>query len=108
VHLRTSFRHRAKSWPHPRRILVKIDVTAQGLNVRFMFTNRRGHAADLIAWYDDRGAAENWIKELTLDIHADRLSCHRFCANAVRLQFHTVALLLLAYFYPSPFKNSLG
>ena len=30
VHLRTSFRHRAKSWPHPRRILVKIDVTAAG------------------------------------------------------------------------------
>jgi len=98
VHLRTSFRHRAKSWPHPRRILVKIDVTAQGLNVRFMVTNRRGPAADLIAWYDDRGAAENWIKELKLDIHADRLSCHRFCANAVRLQLHSVALLLLAYF----------
>jgi hypothetical protein len=98
VHLRTSFRHRAKSWPHPRRILVKIDVTAQGLNLRFMVTNRRGHAADLIAWYDDRGASENWIKELKLDIHADRLSCHRFCANAVRLQLHSVALLLLAYF----------
>ena len=30
VHIRTSFRHRAKSWPHPRRILVKIDVTAAG------------------------------------------------------------------------------
>jgi hypothetical protein len=98
VHLRTSFRHRAKSWPHPRRILVKIDVTPQGLNVRFMVTNRRGAAADLIAWYDDRGASENWIKELKLDIHADRLSCHRFCANAVRLQLHSVALLLLAYF----------
>ena len=98
VHLRTSFRHRAKSWPHPRRILVKIDVTAQGLNVRFMVTNRRGRAADLIAWYDDRGASENSIKELKLDIHADRLSCHRFCANAIRLQLHSVALLLLAYF----------
>jgi hypothetical protein len=98
VHLRTSFWHRAKSWPHQRRILVKIDVTAQGLNVRFMVTNRRGHAADLVAWYDDRGASENWIKELKLDIHADRLSCHRFCANAFRLQLHSVALLLLAYF----------
>ncbi len=98
VHIRTSFRHRAKSWPHPRRILVKIDVTAQGLNVRFMVTNRRGRAADLIAWYDDRGTSENWIKELKLDIHADRLSCHRFRANAFRLQLHSLALLLLAYF----------
>jgi hypothetical protein len=98
VHIRTSFRHRAKTWPHPRRILVKIDVTAAGLNVRFMVTNRRGRAADLIAWYDDRGTSENWIKELKLDIHADRLSCHRFRANAFRLQLHSLALLLLAYF----------
>ena len=98
VSIRTSFRHRAKSWPHQRRILVKIEVTAQGLNVRFMVTNRRGRAADLVAWYDDRGTAENWIKELKLDIHADRLSCHRFRANAFRLQLHSIALLLLAYF----------
>ena len=69
-----------------------------GLNVRFMVTNRRGRAADLIAWYDDRGTSENWIKELKLDIHADRLSCHRFRANAFRLQLHSLALLLLAYF----------
>jgi hypothetical protein len=98
VCIRTSFRHRARSWPHPRRILVKIDVTAQGLNVRFMVTNRRGCAADLVAWYDDRGTSENWIKELKLDLHADRLSCHRFRANAFRLQLHSLALLLLAYF----------
>ncbi len=98
VAIRTSFWHRARRWPHARRILVKIDVTAQGLNVRFMVTNRRGRAADLIAWYDQRGAAENWIKELKLDIHADRLSCHRFRANALRLQLYTVAHLLLAYF----------
>ena len=98
VYIRTSFWHRAKSWPHHRRILVKIDLTAQGLNVRFMVTNRRGRAADLVAWYDDRGTSENWIKELKLDIHADRLSCHRFRANAFRLQLHSIALLLLAYF----------
>lgn len=98
VSIRTSFRHRARSWPHQRRILVKVDVTAQGLNVRFMVTNRRGRAADLIAWYDKRGTAENWIKELKLDIHADRLSCHRFRANAFRLQLHSLALLMLAYF----------
>jgi hypothetical protein len=98
VSIRTSFWHRATRWPHHRRILVKIDVTAQGLNVRFMVTNRRGPTAALVAWYDDRGASENWIKELKLDIHADRLSCHRFRANACRLQLHSLALLLLAYF----------
>jgi len=30
VHVRTSFWHQAKRWPRRRRILVKIDVTAQG------------------------------------------------------------------------------
>jgi hypothetical protein len=33
------------------------------------------------------------IKELKLDIHADRLSCHRFRANAFRLQLHSSRLL---------------
>ena len=69
-----------------------------GLNIRFMVTNRRGRADDLIAWYNNRGTSENWIKELKLDVHADRLSCHRFRANAFRLQLHSLALLLLAYF----------
>lgn len=49
VHIRTSFRHRAKSWPRQRRILVKIDVTAQGLNLCFMVTNRRGPVAGCTA-----------------------------------------------------------
>jgi hypothetical protein len=47
-----------------------------------------------ISWYDDRGTSENWIKGLKLDSHADRLSCHRFRANAFPLQLHSVALLL--------------
>lgn len=98
VRVRTSFRHRARSWPRQRRILVKLDVTALGVNLRFMVSNRRGRAADLIAWYDARGEAENWIKELKRDLRADRLSCHRYRANAVRLQLHTLAHLLLAYF----------
>lgn len=98
VRLRTSFRHRARSWPRQRRILVKLEVTALGVNLRFMVTNRRGRAADLVAWYDARGEAENWIKELKRDLDADRLSCHRYRANAVRLQLHTLAHLLLAYF----------
>jgi len=63
-----------------------------------MVTNRRGRARDLVTWYAGRGTAENRIKELKLDIHADRLSCHRYRANAVRLQLHTIALGLVAYF----------
>ena len=98
VAIRTSFRHRATRWPRQRRILVKLDVTATGTSVRYLVTNRPGRAADLIQWYEGRGTAENHIKELKLDVHADRLSCHRYRANAARLQLHTVALLLLAYY----------
>lgn len=98
VTIRTSFWYRAKRWPRQRRILVKLDVTAAGTSLRFMVTNRRGRAADLITWYEGRGAAENTIKELKLDVHADRLSCHRYRANALRLQLHTVAWLMLSYF----------
>jgi hypothetical protein len=98
VQVRTSFWHRARSWGHRRRILVKIDVTAMGTNVRFMITNRKGSAKDLVKWYDRRGEAENRIKELKLGMYSDRLSCHRFRANAVRLQLHTIATLLMTYF----------
>jgi hypothetical protein len=98
VAIRTSFQHRATRWPRQRRILVKLDVTATGTSVRYMVTNRTGRAADLIHWYEGRGTAENRIKELKRDVRADRLSCHRYRANAARLQLHTIALLVLAYY----------
>jgi len=41
-----------------------------------------------------RGEAENRIKELKLDLKADRLSCHRFQANQFRLLLHTTAYCL--------------
>jgi hypothetical protein len=94
----TSFRYRATRWPRQRRILVHLQVNALGTSVRFMVTNRPGRAGHLVGWYAGRGTAENRIKELKRDLHADRLSCHRYRANAVRLQLHTLAFGLLAYF----------
>ena len=41
-----------------------------------------------------RGNAENRIKELKLDLKADRLNCHRFLANQFRLLLHTAAYCL--------------
>src|SRR2546430_16269203 len=51
----TSFRYRATRWPRHRRTLVHLQVTALGPSVRFMVTNRRGRARDLVAWYAGRG-----------------------------------------------------
>jgi hypothetical protein len=98
VQVRTSFRHRARTWPRQRRILVHLEVTTRATVVRYYVTNRTGRATDLIAWYGGRGEAENRIKEWKRDLAADRLSCHRYRANAARLQLHTLAFLLVAYF----------
>jgi hypothetical protein len=42
-----------------------------------------------------RGDTEKRIKELKLDVKADRLSGHRFLANQFRLFLHTFAYCLL-------------
>lgn len=95
VRLFSSFRYRAKSWPHQRRILVKVEVSSQGINTRCVITNRRGRAEKLFGIYNRRGQAENRIDELKNDLSADRLSCSRYRANAFRLQLHTLAYNLM-------------
>jgi hypothetical protein len=42
-------------------------------------------------FYCQRGDPENRIKELKLDLKADRLSWHRFQANQLRLPLHAAA-----------------
>ena len=93
-----SFRHRAKTWRKQRRIVVKIEVSNLGTNVRFLITNRPGRAEEIVAWYDQRGECENRIKEIKCDLQAHRLSCHTFTANAFRLQLFALAYQLLVLF----------
>ncbi len=45
----------------------------------------------MLAFYDDRGTAEQHIKEGKHALKWTRLSCMRFKANAVRLQLHALA-----------------
>lgn len=42
-------------------------------------------------FYNNRGTAEQWIKEGKQAAHWTRLSCHRFRANEVRLQLSVLA-----------------
>ena len=93
-----SFRHRARSWNKQRRIVVKIEVGPLGSNLRFVVTNRPGRAEQIYDGYDERGQCENRIKEFKRDLCADRLSCHRYRANAFRLQLHALAYQLLVLF----------
>jgi len=92
------FPHQARSWQHQFRILIKVEAGAEGTNRRFVVTNRPGHVRTLFRFYEARGNHENMIKELKLDLKADRLSCHRFEANAFRLVLAALAYQLLVLF----------
>jgi hypothetical protein len=87
--------YQAGSWEAPRRVIIKAEVLVQGPNIRFVVTNRTDPPQTLYDAYVDRGQTENWIKDLKLGCFADRLSCHRFLANQVRLLLHAAAYTLL-------------
>jgi hypothetical protein len=54
-------------------------------------TNLARPAERIVAFYNQRGTAEQWIKEGKGAIKWTRLSCRTFAANAVRLQLHVLA-----------------
>jgi len=90
------FLHAAHTWSHERRVIVKAEVMSQGENPRFVVTSRSNLAPEaLYRFYCQRGDPENRIKELKLDLKADRLSCHRFWANQFRLLLHAAAYVLM-------------
>ena len=87
--------YQADSWPHARRVIIKAEALPKGINTRFVVTTRDDPPETLYAWYTDRGETENWIKDLKVACFADRLSCHRFLANQVRVLLHGAAYCLL-------------
>jgi len=98
IRLFYSFSHRARSWNKRRRIIVKIEVGPLGTNVRFVLTNRPGTAEQIYHLYEERGQCENWIKAYKRGLSGDRLSCHSYRANDLRLQLHALAYQLLVLF----------
>src|SRR5205823_8928443 len=87
--------YQAGSWDRARRVVFKAEVLAKGPNTRFVVTSRTDEARAVYDWYVDRGEPENWIKDLKNALGADRLSDHRFWANAFRLLLHAAAYWLL-------------
>jgi len=105
----SSLRHRARSRPRQRRICYKAEHTAAGTNLRFVVTNCTGRASEAFAFYNDRGECENRIEEFKNGFCADRLSCHRFLANAFRLLLHGTAYNLVNLFrlqLPQPWRSA--
>ena len=89
----TSFHYRAKSWSKARRVVAKVEFHPGELfpRVGFIVTNRSLPNERVLAFYNDRGTAEQHIKEGKYALKWTRLSCMRFAANAVRLQLHALA-----------------
>jgi hypothetical protein len=74
-----------------------------------VITNRAGRASEVFAFYNDRGECENRIEEFKNGFRADRLSCHRFLANAFRLLLYGFAYNLVNLFrlhLPQPWRSA--
>jgi len=93
------FNYKAESWPHERRIVAKAECHARGTNLRFVVTSLDvpgvRQARRVYDDYTQRGESEQRMDELKNGLSADRLSCHRFKANFLRLLLHTTAYNLL-------------
>lgn len=88
--------YQAEDWTKTRRMIVRIDYTHEGPEIRYVVTNHEGGRP---AWiyqdkYCQRGQCENWIKELKI-LRCDRLSCQEFNANQFRLLLHVFSYILL-------------
>jgi hypothetical protein len=95
VRLAGEARYQADSWPQPRRVVFKAEILLKGPNTRFVVTSRTDDPVAVYDHYVDRGESENWIKDFKNALAADRLSDHRFWANAFRLLLHAAAYWLL-------------
>jgi len=91
-----AFRYAARSWQVERKVVARIEASAQGSDSRFIVTNLAGAPRWLYeAVYCQRGQAENLIKAHKLHLASDRTSCSKATANQFRLLIHTAAYWLL-------------
>src|SRR5438105_4110639 len=92
-----STRYQAGTWSRSRRVVIKVEVSEQGVNTRFVVTDMEQARTHVLYRhiYCARGHMENEIKDHKLSLQSERTSCHRFEANQVRLFLHSAAYVLL-------------
>ena len=88
-----SFSYQAGSWSQKRRVVAKVEWHPGELypRVGFIVTNLSRPAERVVAFYNHRGTAEQFIKEGKYAVKWTRLSCSKFRNNEVRLQLHALA-----------------
>jgi hypothetical protein len=94
-----------------RRVIAKVEWHPGELfpRVGFIVANMGSRSKSVVAFYNQRGTAEQWIKEGKGAIKWTRLSCRLLSSNAVRLQLHDVAYnlgnFLRTLAMPEPIKD---
>lgn len=103
-----SFMYQAGSWEIPQKVVVKVEVSAMGTNVRYIVSNlTKVRAKELYEkGYCARGGMELRIKEHKLYLKSDRSSCNSFRANQFRLFMHSIAYVLLHTMQKELFKGT--
>jgi len=92
-----SFSYKAQSWENQQRVIVKIEVTHMGTNIRYIVTDLWEYRTKALyeLGYCGRGRMELNIKDHKTYLSSDRMSCNRFSANQFRLFLHSAAYVLM-------------
>jgi len=87
------FDYQAGSWEKSRRVLTKVEWHPGELFPRtgFLVTNLPLDPEEVFTFYNQRGTAEQHIKEGKIALKWTRLSCRTMTQNEVRLQLHALA-----------------
>ena len=88
--------HNGKGWDEDRRLIVRVDFSDKGLDVRCVVTNKRHGLPESIyeTDYCQRSRIETFIKENKSHCRVP-LSCQEFTANQFRLAMQGLAYQLL-------------
>ncbi|MFT5615027.1 MAG: hypothetical protein ACI8Q6_002310 [Granulosicoccus sp.] len=87
------FEYQAVSWDKPRRVVAKVEWHPGELipRIGYVLTNMPMEPDWIVRFYNQRGTAEQYIKEGKQAINWTRLSCRGMAQNEVRLQLHALA-----------------
>lgn len=95
------FEYQAGSWPHPRRVVFKVEKPYGQIVHLFTFivtTMEDLEPYQVIQFYCGRGKMENFIKEGKNGFDFSSVSSHSMTVNANRLQVHVLAYNLFNWF----------
>jgi hypothetical protein len=92
-----SFIYQSETWDRAHFVIVKASYDGRNADTRCVISTVDAlPPSRAYSWlYTGRGDAENRIKDFKNFLDADRLSCHRFVANACRLLLHAAAYELM-------------